>query len=229
VACRDRLSPTDVARLAALRRLSMGAAHALNNLFTTVIGEIGFLHEDRKDDCVVAETCEAVLAEMDRCTKITRALLARRHPSQGGGRDVDMVRLVRELALLLGETLGRQSELAVSCPDELLPVAGEAGELELMVLTLVHYGADSAGGPSRLALRVDEAGDEVELELRVAAQDLGEEIAEAFVQPERAADDLTRTQLEALAALVEGHGARRMAEWAGPAGWVARILLPRVD
>ena len=232
---RRGLPATEVARLEVLRRIAMGAAHAMNNAFTTIVGEATFLQGERKQDPVATDACETILAEMDRCAKLTRALLARREPSQGGSPEVCMVRLVRELGALLAETLGRHHELVVHCPDDALAVEGDAGALEVLVLTLVHVAADGAGGPKRLELRVAPAsgGGEVCLSLAVSASRedavVDEDLVESFVAPARAGDALTRAQLEAVAALVAAHGGRRHARVLGPGRWEAHVALPALD
>lgn len=204
------LSASEVARLEALRRVAMGAAHALNNAFTAVVGEASFLREERKGDPGVVEPCDAILAELDRCAKLTRALLARRHPSQAGAKGVDLVRVVRELGALLGETLGRQHALELSYPDDVVVARGEAGALELLVLLLVHHGADQARGPARLLLSAAPAagGRAARLELRVESASLAHDAAERCLDPERLADALARNQLQALHAVassLRGH------------------------
>lgn len=222
------LDPRRVARLEALRRLAMGGAHALNNAFTTLVGEVTFLQEDRKDDPGVAEACETMLAELARCTRITRALLARRHPSQAGGTDVDLVRLVRELGAILQETLGSQHLLQVKTPDDLVPVVGLAGELETLVLGLVHYAADAVGGPTSLRLEVEgDRGDgRARLSLEVRAPGLPVGVEEVFLAPDRAADPVVAAGLEAVAELVAELGGSRHAARTAPDAWTARISLP---
>lgn len=144
-----------------------------------------------------------------------------------------MVRLVRELGSLLSETLGRHHELVVRYPDDALAVEGDAGALEVLVLTLVHVAADGAGGPKRLELRVAPAsgGGEVCVSLAVASscEGVDEGLVEAFVAPQRARDALTRAQLEAVAALVAAHGGRRHARVLGPGHWEAHVALPALD
>lgn len=223
------LPAPDVARLETLRRLAMGAAHALNNAFTTLVGEASFLQEDRKDDPVVAEACDTMLAELDRCTRITRALLARRDPSQRGG-EVDLVRLVRELAALLQETLGRQHELEVELPDDLVPVEGPADDVELLVLALVHYAADGADGPTalRVAVEPDRGDGAAHLRLEVRGAGIPAEAEALLLAPERAADPLTAVLLEAVAALVTRLGGSRHAARTAPDAWTARIALPQL-
>jgi signal transduction histidine kinase len=220
------LAATEVARLEALRRLAMGAAHALNNAFTAVVGEASFLREERKGDSAVVEACDTILRELDRCARITRALLARRHPPQGGRDEVDLVRLVRDLAPLLRETLGRQKELALLLPDDLMLVRGEAATLELLVLLLVHEGADLAPGAARLQLAVGSLGGAARLELELEADGLSEDAARPFVEPEAAGDAVSRNQLAALAELTRRVGGSLQASREGACRLRAAILLP---
>ena len=222
------LRPDKAARLEAMQRLSMGAAHTLNNAFTTVIGEASFLLEDRKHDDLVVESCQLILAELERCTKLTRALLVRRHPNQAGSGEVDMVRLIRELGEMLSETLGREHQLMVETPDDLLLVGGDAGDLELLVLTLVHYAADHADGPTRLTLSVgrEPTEPEIRLSLAVEGRDLPDSIAEAVLDPTRAPDEIACVSLENAARIVGAHSGSRYASSTGPDSWAALILLP---
>lgn len=223
------LLATEVARLEALRRLSMGAAHALNNAFTSVVGEASFLREEHKGDAAVVEACDAILRELDRCAKLTRALLARRHPPQAGRDEVDLARLVRDLAPLLRETLGRQKELAVQLPDDLLLVQGDAAGLELLALLLVHHGADLAPGSARLRLAVIPAGPIARLELEIEADGLAEDAACGFAEPARAGDALARNQLGALADLAKHHGGRCSAHREGACRLIAAVDLPALS
>lgn len=218
----------EVARLEALCRLAMGATHTLNNAFTAVIGEACFLLEDRKHDDLVVEGCQTILAELERCTKLTRALLARRHPSQSGSGEVDMVRLVQELGKVLSETLGRQNQLVVDTPDDLLLVRGDAGDLELLVLTLAHYAADHAGAPTKLSLSVRREPTEREIRLGIAVEgsDLPDSVAEAVLDPARAPDQISCVSLENAARIVRAHGGSRYASLTGPDSWAALVLLP---
>jgi signal transduction histidine kinase len=211
-----------------MRRLTMGATHTLNNAFTTVVGEASFMLEDRKHDELVVESCQMILAELERCSKLTRALLARRDPSQNGSGEVDMVRLVRELEELLSETLGRQHQLVVDAPDDLLLIRGDAGDLELLTLTLAHYAADSAGGPTQLTLSVNEEPTEqkVRLCISVESSDLPDSIAEAVLDPSRAPDEIACVSLENAARIVCAHGGSRYASSTGPDSWAILVLLP---
>ena len=222
------LPPEKAARLEAMRRLTMGATHTLNNAFTSVIGEASLLLEDRKQDATVVEACQSILAELERCTKLTRALLARRHPSQSGSGEVELGRLVRELGQMLSETLGRQNELVVDAPEDLLLVRGDAGDLELLVLTLVHYAADHASTPTCLTLSVRAEPTEAQIRLGIAVEgnDLPDSVAEAVLDPSRAPDEIACVSLENAARIVCAHGGNRYASSTGPDTWAILVLLP---
>lgn len=225
------LAAEEVARLEALRRLAMGAAHSLNNAMTAVMGEASLLGEERKEDRLVAEASASMLGELERCARITRALVARRHPPQAGSDEVDLVRTVRELGDVLGETLGRQHRLRVGYPDDLLLVRAEAEALELLVLSLVHYAADHSGGGAEIALRTgaDPERRLAEIRMEVTAPALPDYAAAAVLDPRRAPDAVTRHSLEAVSHVAGILGGRRHAAVTGPDAWSALVQLPLLD
>jgi len=226
---RDTAEVEETAGLAVLARLGLGAAHTMNNAFTTILGEVSLLKEHRKDDPLVSDACAVLLGEIERCTRLTRSFQARRQPSQSGSTDVDLVRVVCELGPLLDETLGRHHRLEVRAPDDFLPVAADARRIELLVLCLVQYAADHSGGGSRVVLAVEEEPVEeaVALRLFVTSDDLPEYAVSAFLDPEQAPDGTTRACLEAVASVVSDCGGSRAAAATAPDGWAALIHLPR--
>jgi signal transduction histidine kinase len=200
----------ETARLAVLWRLAAGAAHSLNNALTAILGEASFLSDDHKDDPRVVEGCDAIIAEVDRCARLTRAVLARRHPAQARAAEVDLVRLVRDLARVLHETLGRRIELEVASPDDLLVVAGDAADLELLCLVLVHFASDLQPGGARLRLGVEPGPGrgEISLAVELRAAGLPEGAARRVLEPGAGASPLERVALEALHRVAASHGAR---------------------
>jgi signal transduction histidine kinase len=204
------LSVEETARLAVLWRLATGASHSLNNALTAILGEASFLSDDRKDDAQVVEGCDAIVAEVERCARLTRAVLARRHGSQGRSGEVDLVRLVGELGGLLVETLGRRIELELSLPDDLLLVRGDAEAVELLCLALVQFASDLQPGGARLRLAVvrGPGSGEVSLSVAVHASALPDGAAERVLEPRRVASPLERVVLEAVHRVARAHGAR---------------------
>jgi signal transduction histidine kinase len=200
----QELPAWEVARLAALWRLALGASHSLNNALTAIVGEASFLRDDRKGDAAVGEACDAILAEVDRCARLIRALLARRHPPQQGGDEVDLGRLVGDLARLLPDTLGSRIDLRLELGSDLLPVAGNAADLELLCLLLVQLAADLQPGPARVALGVE--GDAERAVLRVSLHAPLAGSGSTLGSP--AGPPLERVAVDAVRAIAEAHGGR---------------------
>jgi len=218
--------PTDrIAHLEAVRRLSLGAAHTLNNAFTTLVGEANFLLGDRQHDPELAESLQVMLEALGRCTRITRGLLVRGHPNQGDS-EVELVRVVRELGDLLHQTLGSHYPLTLDTPDEILMVPGPAETIELLVLSVVHYAADASGEHADLRVAVSAGDKDVALGVEVVAPGLEEATIEAFNQPQRAPDPVMRVVLETVAGLVADLGGARHATRTGPESWSLCVRLP---
>ena len=139
-----------------------------------------------------------------------------------------MVRLVQELGKILSETLGSQNRLVVETPEDLLMVRGDAGDLELLVLTLAHYAADHAGARTRLTLSVRAEPTEAQIRLGIAVEgsDLPDSVAEAVLDPARAPDPIACISLENAARIVSAHSGSRYATLTGPDSWAALIHLP---
>jgi signal transduction histidine kinase len=223
------LSVEETARLAVLWRLATGAAHSLNNALTAILGEASFLSDDHKDDPQVVEGCDAIIAEVDRCARLTRAVFARRPPTQGRSAEVDLVRLVGDLGRMLHETLGRRIELDVALPDDLLLVRGDAQALELLCLALVHFASDLQPGGARLRVGVGHGpGSSAEISLSVHAADLPEGAARRVLEPGTIASPLERVALEAAHRVAAAHGARITSSEA-PGRLEVRVSLPALD
>lgn len=222
------LSAQEIARLEALRRLAMGAVHSLNNAFAAAVGEASFLREDRKHDALVVEACDTILGCLDRCARITRALLTRRNPSQGDRDDVDLGRLLRELGAFLAETLGRGHPLSLELPDDLLTVRGGSQRIELALLILIHYAVEAGGATAGLRLSADRADGQVRIHLQVATTTPAAAMAAALRDAALAPDPLTRICLEAFGALLKELGGSSDAEASDEHALGVSVRLPSI-
>ncbi len=142
-----RLAPvpwSEIARLLATQRLALGAAHAMNNAFTAILGETGYLRDEHKSDPELLDSCGTIHTEVSRCARMTRALLALGRGAGSREDELDLVRGVRALASLLGETLGRHVTLELEAPDALIRVRGSARLIEPLLVLLVHHALEEA-------------------------------------------------------------------------------------
>jgi len=174
----------------------MGTAHAMNNALTVAMGEAGFLYDDHKEDPEIAEACQAILTSIDRCARLTQALLSHSDPARSSGETgTDLVRVVRDLERWLREAIGSRNSLRVVAPDDLVLVAAPEHELELLVMGLIAFVADQTRGASNLLLCVepDAAGDSAAIRLEISCDDLQDEFVASLEDASRAA--LHRDQL----------------------------------
>jgi signal transduction histidine kinase len=210
-----------VARLEAQRRLALGAAHTLNNALTAVLGELGFLRDERKGDPAVVEACDGAARELERCVRAAAALLPRRGASGPG--PTDLVRATRDAAALLRATLGRRGELSVHAPDDLLLVEAEPADLDLLVVLLVQAAVERVGRSARLALRVEAGGSAgARLALDAEVPDAGALAHEARVGAD---DPLARNRARALELLAAHAGGSLAIEEPQPGAYRARLEL----
>ena len=199
---------TELARLVVMQRLAFGMAHTMNNAFTAILGEAALLQGAHKDDPEVEEACQAIRTEVERCARLTRALLARRTAAGARpSREADLGRIVRDLRGLLSDTISRRLELEVTAPEDLVLVAGDTFALECLVLLMVQQAAEVVSSAATLRLRVVSGGGSgrhlVAVELRSAA--LADEPADAWLAP--AARAAAALPLQALHAVASETGA----------------------
>jgi signal transduction histidine kinase len=160
------------ARMAVLAELAFGAAHTLNNALTAIGGEASFLKGESKDP-QVGEGCGLILAQVERCARLTHALLRRRAPLAAAPRECELGRVLRDVEALLHDSLPRRLALAVETCDESVLLALSADEAETLVLLLVQRAAFRLGGAGSLSLVAPppEAGPHARLELRARASE----------------------------------------------------------
>lgn len=162
----------EIARLDLLRRLSMGAAHTLNNAFTAILGETLGLLDERKGDPLVTEACESIQGEVERCARLMRAIALRMHRRAPLLDETSLASVLRVLEPLLRETVSRSVALACEAPPLSVCVRGTSEDIELLALLCAHrlvYGASS--GVLHLRVETPRPG---EVSLQIEVRDGGE-------------------------------------------------------
>jgi signal transduction histidine kinase len=147
----------------------MGAAHTFNNAFTAILGETLCLADERKTDPLVAEACDLIQAEVERCARLTRSIAARVQRRESALEETNSAALARGLESLLRETVSRSVEIAIEVPDVCVVVRGPGEDLELLVLLLAHRltRTDSRGASLHITLGPHDAKTaELRMELR---------------------------------------------------------------
>jgi C4-dicarboxylate-specific signal transduction histidine kinase len=196
----------EVARLEVERRLARGAAHAVNNSLTAILGEASLLEDAHKRLADVAEACDAIKSEVERCGRIWRSVLAPRPSANHPAGRVDLVRLVADIALLLQRTLGRRCEIETRLPDDAPFGAADPLVVETLLFTLVYHAVDLHAGPLHTRLEVNAVAGGVEAALVLEGGGFSGGSPASFLDPERAANPATRTALATLPAALRNAG-----------------------
>jgi signal transduction histidine kinase len=168
-AARDAML-AEVARLELLRRLSMGAAHTLNNAFTGILGETLCLVDERKHDPVVAEACSLIQQEVERCARLTRGVAMRVQRRETLLDETNLASLLRGAEPLLRETVSKSVAIRCECPHGGPHARGASEDLELLLLLHAHRltRAATRGGTLRVAVETADEHVDLVLELRPA-------------------------------------------------------------
>lgn len=212
---------TELARLEVERRLTQGAAHAANNALTAILGEASMLQDEHKHRPDVAEACDAIKAEVERCGRIWRSVLSPLPSTNHVRGQVDLVRLVADLGLLLGRTLSRRVDLVVRVPDEAPVAAVDAEPVELLLLALIHHATDLHPGALRMELSLAPTEGGVEARIHVQTPDLVDDAESALIDPERGTSEAMRCALAALTAALRSAGAQLRVDRTGEGASVA--------
>jgi C4-dicarboxylate-specific signal transduction histidine kinase len=227
-----RLAGIEAASLEVLRRQAEGAAHTLNNLFTSLLGELALLAEERKDDPVVDEAVATLRDTLDRCIKLVRNGLARPRPGPAVRGEIDLGLLLRRCTRLLDGTLPRRISLRTRVPDESWLVRGDAAELELMLLALIFRLGDLGQGACMdLAISLGDAvaAGTLALHLDLSAEGLPADARLRLVDPGVAEDPISAASLETIHAIADRHGTHLQTERTGPESLRLSLVFERLE
>ena len=227
-----RLATAEVANLEVLRRQASGAAHTLNNLFTSLLGELALLGDERKDDPVVDETLAVLRELLARCVKLVRNGLARPPLAPYIPGEVDLGLLLSRCRRVFVGTLPRRITVRICVPDEPWLVWGDAAQMEVMLLALIFRLGDlnrSGCMDVTIALREGSAADTVSLDVDLDSRDLVPDARQRLVDPGLDEDPASATSLEAIHAIADRHGTHLRTERIGPEALRLSLVFERQD
>jgi CheY-like chemotaxis protein len=136
----------------AIGQLAGGIAHDFNNLLTVILGQTELLTMDNVPDDVRQEAIRDIRAASQRAAKVTRQLLvfSRREPMRTEVADLN--RLVSGEVDLLRRLIGEDILFTASLAAEPLPVLGDTGMIQQLLLNLVLNARDAMQGGGRLTI-----------------------------------------------------------------------------
>lgn len=222
----------ELVELELARRRAAGAAHTLNNVFTSLLGELALLGEERKGDPVVEDAVAALRGQLERAVRIVRHGLGRTRRCEGSEAEVDLGLLLSRCTRVLDGTLPRRIQLDVHVPDASWVVRGDPQQLELLVLALTFRLGDLVtSGAFSLRVSLAEDADPAKLALRfdVDAPELPNDARQRLVDPGMAGAAIQSGSLSALHEIADAHGTHLQTERTGPESLRLSLVFDRLE
>jgi signal transduction histidine kinase len=152
-------------RLALIGQVAAGVAHEINNPLGVILG-FARVARARGESQPVSEPLRIIEEEARECQRIVQELLDLGRPVASGTSIIDLVEIVRETVDRLREinALGKRSvELPASTATAL--VRADPAALRQVVANLVRNAVDATSETGVIALRLQQDGDFLELEV----------------------------------------------------------------
>ncbi len=177
-------------KLAAVGRLAAGVVHEINNPLATIaacsealemrVGEGAYGASRDVDD--LREYLALIRSEAFRCKQITNGLLDFSRNRAGEPAPVSLIEVVKAAARLLRhQRRAKNIEFQVEVADDLAVIAGDAGQLQQVVIILAENAIDAMAQGGTLTLRTSNEGAGVRLQVRDTGVGIAQEnVAKIF-------------------------------------------------
>ncbi len=171
-------------KMEAVGRLAGGVAHDFNNLLQAMLGvvqlEILKLRQAGRED----ETLAELKGLVDRGAQLARQLLLFSRREKPRVAPLDLNDVVTGTQKLLKRLLRENIDLRIQPVDDSLPVIGDRGQLEQVLVNLAVNAADAMPEGGRLGVRTGRGeGDEAWLEVTDSGQGIPEDVRDRIFEP----------------------------------------------
>ncbi len=150
-------------KLATLGTLAAGIAHELNNPVSIISNRIELILEEAEKLELAPELREDLRVlhrNAQRVARIAQSLLSTSRHSPGEHRPVDLNRVVEETLLLAGKTMTKEGiRVRVALAPDLLPVLGDAGALQQVLLNLLTNAREAMPDGGEIRITTERASD----------------------------------------------------------------------
>jgi len=217
-------------RMETVGTLAGGIAHDVNNQLAAILGQLNLSRELLPEGHPVQNRILRAEEAAKRCAQTTKALLSFSHQSRPELKPLDLNTLVGETAGILDRLLGGRIRLALSLAPDLPLVAGDAVQLEQVLMNLAVNARDAMPTGGNLSLRtfLDETG-QVCLEVQDSGTGMPENLLPHIFEPFVTTKDLgkgTGLGLAMVFGIVKAHQGQIHAENAPGGGARFLVSLP---
>ena len=218
-------------RMETVGTLAGGIAHDVNNQLATILGQLNLSRELLPEGHAVVNRILRAEEATKRCAQTTKALLSFSRQAQPELKRLDLNDLVHETADILDRVLGGRIRLSLTLAPELPPIAGDAVQLEQVLMNLAVNARDAmpAGGSLDLRTFLDDQG-QICLEVRDSGTGIPEDLLPHIFEPFVTTKDLgkgTGLGLAMVFGIVRAHRGRVQAENVPGGGARFLVSLPK--
>jgi PAS domain S-box-containing protein len=160
-------------KLEALGALASGVAHDFNNILTVVKGYAQQLQAALPEGDANHAPVGEILAASDRAAALTQSLLTFSRRQEMRREPLDLVEVVRGVQRFLRHLVRPDIEIRVELPTGPLPITGDLGQLEQVLMNLVTNARDAMPRGGRITMVVSGVDLDDERALRAGLEDPG--------------------------------------------------------
>jgi len=174
------------AKMAAIGKLAAGVAHEINNPLTGILTNSSLMLEDLAADDPRRDDLQTVVSETLRCRKIVKALLDFARQTRPQKAAIVPNQVVEDvLALVRNQASFRNVRVTLALDPALPPIMADGDQLRQVVLNIVLNAADAMpeGGELRIASRLGESRDTIELSITDTGPGIPAEIRDRLFEP----------------------------------------------
>jgi signal transduction histidine kinase len=139
-------------KLNAIGKLTGGVAHDFNNMLTVITGMMEVLTDDIRSNPEALQTVALVNQAADRCTELIQHLLAFACKQPLRPRNVDINSTVRDIAKLLGPTLGEHIKIDSMLAQEVAITHADSLQLANSLVNMAINARDAVPHGGRLSI-----------------------------------------------------------------------------
>lgn len=211
-------------KMEAIGQLAAGVAHEFNNLLQGLMAMATLTR--LRGGPELESTGATMEAEIRRGATLTRQLLLFSQQSLIQRSRFDLREGVESAAELLRHLLPESISLILEPGEEVLPVDGDAGQIQQVVVNLAINARDAMPAGGRLTLRAGKAGDEAFAEVEDTGEGIDEATRPRIFEPFFTTRRGTGLGLSVAYGIVDQHGGRIDVVSSPGSGSCFRVVLP---
>ena len=216
-------------KMEAVGQLAAGVAHEFNNLLQALMSMTALV-QLRAGSPEVEQIGTEMAVQIKRGAVLTQQLLVFSRLDAVNKTDFDLREQVERGSVLLRRLIPANIHVVVEVPAERLPVDGDFGEIQQVLVNLAINARDAMPSGGTLSLSARAEGNEVLLEVRDTGEGMDEATRGRIFEPFFTTKEVgkgTGLGLAVVYGIVDQHGGRVEVESTPGEGSLFRVILPR--